>query len=127
MHYPTKIISGGQTSMGQVPLQAARQLVMATEGWMLRKWMTADGPMLSLVGYGLQLSHSIYSTCTCQNVEMADTTLVLMHDAPSDGTALTLRVSIESGKLDTAVSCALPIPGHERLAKIDACRWLVRS
>ncbi len=122
MHHPMQIISGGQTGVDQAALRAARQLGIETGGWAPREWMTEDGPMPSLVAYGLQPSRGTYSTRTRQNVEMADATLVLMVDADRDGTALTLQLCRELGKPYVAVSCTLPMPEHARLSKVHDCR-----
>jgi hypothetical protein len=74
---PTKIISGGQTGADQGALVAARQLGIATGGWMPRGFLTENGPCPELGKlYGLQEHPSpLYPPRTAQNVRDADGTI----------------------------------------------------
>lgn len=83
----TKVISGGQTGADQAGLRAAKQLGIATGGWVPKGCRTDDGPAPWLVTeFGCQ-EHpdSQYAPRTVANVRVADGTLWFGDDTSPGG------------------------------------------
>jgi hypothetical protein len=87
MTWVTRIISGGQTGADQGALAAAKQLGLATGGWMPRGFPTEVGPQPNFATlYGMQEHpEADYRPRTEANVRNADGTLII-GDASSGGT-----------------------------------------
>lgn len=70
-----KIISGGQTGADQGGLLAAKELGIKTGGYIVRAYMTENGPAPWLAEYGLiELPDYNYPARTRKNVQESDAT-----------------------------------------------------
>lgn len=98
VHWPERIISGGQTGVDRAGLEAAIALGIGHGGWCPLGRLAEDGVIPSR--YELVENHtSDYKVRTAQNVEESDATLILSHRLSlSGGTRLTQRVAERLGK-----------------------------
>ena len=95
----TRIISGGQTGADQAGLAAAKELGLATGGWMPAGWRTDEGSRPDFQElYGMiEDSFRGYASRTARNVHYADATLIF-GNKDSPGCRLTENLAFESGK-----------------------------
>jgi hypothetical protein len=126
-----KVISGGQTGADQAGLRAARSLGLATGGTAPSNYYTSNGPMPSLILYGLTAKGS-YNERTRQNIIDSDATLIIAEKINSPGTNLTISILKELNKpYFVADVSELMSRRHEatpehliiRLCE-DICEWL---
>jgi len=95
----TRIISGGQTGADQAGLAAAKELGLATGGWMPRGFRTDEGPRRDFLEFYQMIEHesSDYPPRTIMNVRYAGGTLIF-GDSKSPGCRLTEKHAFESGR-----------------------------
>ncbi len=88
-----KVISGAQNGTDQASLQAAKQLGLATGGWMPKGCITLDGPRFDLLEeYGMQEHPKKgYPPRTEQNIIDSDGTLRFATNWSSTGEKCTLK------------------------------------
>ena len=92
-----KIISGGQTGIDRVALDAAMEMGISHGGWCPKGRLAEDGKIPQR--YQLTETNSRnYSVRTEQNVKDSDGTLVIYVSSLSGGTALTARLAKKHGK-----------------------------
>lgn len=115
-----KIISGGQIGVDRAALDFAKEQEMETGGWAPKGWQTANGPDLSLKGFGLKEHTGGYRERTIANIKDSDGTLILAFNMNSPGTKLTLNEA--NRQLKPCLSIHLADPDPERVAK-----WIKRN
>lgn len=89
-----RIISGGQKGVDRAALEVARELGIATGGWVPKGCRTEDGPDYSLLEFGCRehWSHA-YPPRTEANVRAADATVVFFTYPLTGGTAATIKLA----------------------------------
>lgn len=99
-----KVISGGQTGADRAGLEAARIAGIKTGGYCPKKYMTENGPDVSLKGFGLvQTKTNDYNERTVLNIIHSDGTVVFSKEDKDGnvigiGTLLTVNTAKNSGK-----------------------------
>lgn len=95
-----KVVSGGQTGADQAALVAARLAGIETGGWAPKDWLTEDGPMPMLAGYGLkECPKPGYPARTAMNVKDSDGTVVFWNgQVQGRGSRLTENIALRMGK-----------------------------
>jgi hypothetical protein len=94
---PHKIVSGGQTGVDRAALDVAIELGLPHGGWCPHGRRAEDGPISAR--YDLyETDSAAYHVRTEQNVIDSDATLVLTSGEPAGGTALTIRLALQSGR-----------------------------
>ena len=86
-----KIVSGGQTGADRAALDAARELGIATGGWLPRGRCAEDGPLPERYDGMAETGSADPAVRTGRNVRDSDATLIVSHGPPTGGTALTLE------------------------------------
>lgn len=88
-----QVISGGQTGADRAGLRAAKDVGLATGGWMPKGFLTLEGPRPDWAReFGLQEHASPnYPPRTRRNVQAADATLRFARHWSSPGERLTLK------------------------------------
>ena len=106
-----KIISGGQVGVDISALKAAKELGVATGGWMPQGFMTEEGPHPEYAElYGLKEHQSPkYPPRTEQNILESDGTLVIANDLQSSGTRLTIHLCAKLRKPCRIVAFEEPV------------------
>jgi len=112
-----KIISGGQAGVDRAALDAALALGIACSGWCPKGRRAEDGVIPA--HYPLtETAAKDYRVRTRRNVRDADGTLILTRGPLSGGTALTLRLAMETARPCLVVDLAR----HPRAVKVHM--WL---
>lgn len=100
-----KVISGGQTGADLAGLMAAKTQGFETGGWILKDYLTEDGPNFDLKKFGLlPLDCVHYPTRSKKNVDDSDGTVVfrLKYSPGSDFTIGYAQTQIwKKGNIDT--------------------------
>jgi hypothetical protein len=85
-----RVVSGGQSGVDLAALHVARELGIATGGFIPKGWLTEDGPKPELAEFGLvEMPTAAYPPRTRANVRAADATLILNEGELGGGTKLT--------------------------------------
>lgn len=100
MHYPNKIISGGQTGVDIGALVGAKKLGIETGGEATKGYLTEAGPQVNILrGFGLRENDSSkYPVRTRSNISKADATIILATNKSSAGTRLATSICNELAK-----------------------------
>ncbi len=95
-----KVISGGQTGVDLAGLLAAKELGIATGGWMPRGMIAEDGPHPDFIAMFGMAEHPspLYPPRTRMNIRSSCATLCLESITESRGVALTLREATKASK-----------------------------
>jgi hypothetical protein len=107
----TRVVSGGQSGVDLAALDAAKELGIATGGWLPRGMLTEDGPRPEYAElYGmLEMETKSYPDRTKANVRDSDATLIVVRTKPlTGGTKLTRDTAGNFGKLWLAVDIDHP-------------------
>lgn len=117
----TRIVSGGQTGADQAGLEVARELGLATGGFMPKGFRTETGPRPDLAAaYGLEeTATGHYAERTERNVLLADAT-VIFGTTGSPGSRLTAKLCGRHGKPCLVLRCNL----SESIAAGQLRSWL---
>jgi len=101
-----KIVSGGQTGADRAALDVALDLGIATGGWVPHDRRAEDGKIPARYSGLIETETDAYEHRTALNVRDADATLVFHYDAPTGGTALTLKLASASSRPFLAIDLA---------------------
>ncbi len=118
-----KIVSGGQTGADRAALEVARELRIATGGWVPRGRRAEDGVIPERYEGLVETDSDAYEVRTERNVRDSDATLVLAFGPLEGGSLLTRQIALRMGKPVLAIDL-------ERTAISDASvsirEWLER-
>lgn len=119
-----KIISGGQTGADRAALDLARDLGIATGGWVPKGRRAEDGRIPDDYG-GLSETGSVeYAERTAFNVRDSDATLLISFGRLSGGSLLTRRVADKIGRPSMHVDL---LETASDVAALAVRNWLARS
>jgi hypothetical protein len=93
-----EIWSGGQTGVDRAALDAARELGLATGGWIPRGRRAEDGVIPDAYRGLRETESDDYAVRTSWNVRDSDATLIVTRGFPEGGTAYTRDEAIRLGK-----------------------------
>ena len=96
--HPQEIWSGGQTGVDRAAWDAARELGLATAGWVPRGRLAEDGPIPDVYPGLRETLSAEYAERTTANVRETDATLILHRGALSGGTAFTHAEALRLGR-----------------------------
>lgn len=93
-----KIVSGGQTGADRAALDVARELGLATGGWVPRGRRAEDGAVPERYEGLVETGSDDPAVRTERNVRDADATAVFCFGPPAGGTALTVELARSQGR-----------------------------
>lgn len=121
--YPSKIISGGQTGADRAALDVARELGLATGGWVPRGRRAEDGAIPQHYQGLVETDSEAYESRTESNVRDADATVIFAFGPLTGGSALTRKIAQSLGKPHLALDLAR-CSEDQAIAQLRA--WLMR-
>ena len=93
-----KIVSGGQTGADRAALDVARELGIATGGWVPRGRRSEDGAIPERYVGLVETDSEAYEPRTERNVRDSDATLILAFGEPRGGTQLAHQLALRFDK-----------------------------
>jgi hypothetical protein len=116
-----KVVSGGQAGVDRAALDVARELGIATGGWVPRGRRAEDGEIPADYRGLVETGSDAYDVRTEYNVRDSDATLILAFGELEGGTRLTRELAERQGKPLLVVDLERAMPGESAVEVRD---WL---
>jgi hypothetical protein len=115
-HTLTKIISGGQTGVDRGALEAGLKLGIEIGGYCPKGRLAEDGTISDKYPM-VELTTKTYPPRTKRNIAESDGTLILVRGKMGQGTKLTVKTAMSTGKPLMAVDITSQNPNNGELMK----------